>query len=58
VFGMVLRYKTRFPDQNQYVGLCNGDSLSFLRIWTENKLRGLNPRANSTDRATAACWRS
>jgi hypothetical protein len=24
----------------------------------QNKLRGPNPRANYTDRATAACWRS
>jgi hypothetical protein len=23
-----------------------------------NKLHGLNPRANYSDRATAACWRS
>jgi hypothetical protein len=34
-------------------------SLAFTRVrCTKSRLRGLSPRANYTDRATAACWRS
>jgi hypothetical protein len=33
------------------------NTLCILMI-TKTKLRGFGPRANYTDRATAACWRS
>jgi hypothetical protein len=29
-----------------------------LRVKIKTKLHGMSPRANYTDRATAACWRS
>jgi hypothetical protein len=32
--------------------------LGFDELKTKLKLHGLSPRANYTDRATAACWRS
>jgi hypothetical protein len=33
-------------------------TLLCITIHTKTKLHGLSPRANYTDRATAACWRS
>jgi hypothetical protein len=35
--------------------VCNS---SYTQSIKTNKLRGLSPRANYTDRATTACWRS
>jgi hypothetical protein len=38
----------------------NGSGLEWVNLKKINytKLRGYGPRANYTDRATAACWRS
>jgi hypothetical protein len=40
----------------------NGDQVAFYLTWSvlfiKKKLHGLSPRANYTDRATAACRRS
>jgi hypothetical protein len=38
--------------------LCKANELFSIKKKQENKLRGLSPRANYTDRATAACRRS
>jgi hypothetical protein len=40
------------------IGQIVGDVLSGISFTPETKLHGLSPRANYTDRATAACRRS
>jgi hypothetical protein len=49
----ILFYSTNSPWQ-----YLSWQHLSDLNIYKQNKLRGLSPRANCTDRATAACRRS
>jgi hypothetical protein len=61
IVSAVKRVKFR-NDRTSYIMLggrwCHITALKVHAPTKNTKLRGLSPRANYTDRATAVCWRS
>jgi hypothetical protein len=49
-----------YSDELRHLISSNNNVLIYLvpKAKTKTKLRGFGPRANYTDRATAACWQS